>query len=154
MKKFTLSLALACALGVTAAEPGVTVVMHDGTVTSVPRSGIARINLAGTDVVVEQKDAGELSFPKADVARIVLSDESGIAATQTEAVAVYPLATPDVLTVAGLATPRRADIFSRSGATVFSDTLQPGTTTLSLSSLPADVYLLRLGDKTYKIVKL
>ena len=66
---------------------------------------------------------------------------------------VYPNPTADMLIIDGVTAKQEIAIYSLNGAKVLSSQSQEGTNTLHVSDLPNGVYLLKLANETFKLIK-
>ena len=66
---------------------------------------------------------------------------------------VYPNPTADMLIIDGVTAKQEIAIYSLNGAKVLSALSQDGTNTLHVSELPNGVYLLKLANETFKLIK-
>lgn len=66
---------------------------------------------------------------------------------------VYPNPTADMLIIDGVTAKQEIAIYSLNGAKVLSALSQEGTNTLHVSDLPNGVYLLKLANETFKLIK-
>jgi hypothetical protein len=66
---------------------------------------------------------------------------------------VYPNPTADMLIIDGVTAQQEIAIYSLNGAKVLSSQSQEGTNTLHVSDLPNGVYLLKLANETFKLIK-
>ena len=69
------------------------------------------------------------------------------------AIRVYPNPTADMLIIDGVTAKQEIAIYSLNGAKVLSSQSQEGTNTLHVSDLPNGVYLLKLANETFKLIK-
>lgn len=68
-------------------------------------------------------------------------------------VRVYPNPTADMLIIDGADAKQEIAIYSINGTKVLSAQSQEGTNTIQVAQLPNGVYLLRLADETFKLIK-
>lgn len=68
-------------------------------------------------------------------------------------VRVYPNPTADMLIIDGADAKQEIEIYSINGTKVLSAQSQEGTNTIQVAQLPNGVYLLRLADETFKLIK-
>lgn len=73
--------------------------------------------------------------------------------TTPSTIRVYPNPTADMLIIDGAAAEQEIAIYSLNGAKVLSTQSQEGTNTIQVSELPNGVYLLRLSNETFKLIK-
>lgn len=66
---------------------------------------------------------------------------------------VYPNPTADMLIIDGVTAKQEIAIYSLNGAKVLSSQSQEGTNTIQVSDLPNGVYLLKLANETFKLIK-
>ena len=66
---------------------------------------------------------------------------------------VYPNPTADMLIIDGVTAKQEIAIYSLNGAKVLSTQSQEGTNTIQVSELPNGVYLLKLANETFKLIK-
>ena len=66
---------------------------------------------------------------------------------------VYPNPTADMLIIDGADAKQEIEIYSINGTKVLSAQSQEGTNTIQVAELPNGVYLLRLADETFKLIK-
>ena len=66
---------------------------------------------------------------------------------------VYPNPTADMLIIDGADAKQEIEIYSINGTKVLSAQSQEGTNTIQVTQLPNGVYLLRLADETFKLIK-
>ena len=68
-------------------------------------------------------------------------------------ICVYPNPTADMLIIDGVTAQQEIAIYSLNGSKVLSTQSQEGTNTLHVSDLPNGVYLLKLANETFKLIK-
>ena len=68
-------------------------------------------------------------------------------------VRVYPNPAADMLIIDGADAKQEIAIYSINGTKVLSAQSQEGTNTIQVAQLPNGVYLLRLADETFKLIK-
>lgn len=68
-------------------------------------------------------------------------------------VRVYPNPAADMLIIDGVDAKQEIEIYSINGTKVLSAQSQEGTNTIQVAQLPNGVYLLRLADETFKLIK-
>lgn len=73
--------------------------------------------------------------------------------TTPSTIRVYPNPTADMLIIDGVTAKQEIAIYSLNGAKVLSSQSQEGTNTLHVSDLPNGVYLLKLANETFKLIK-
>ena len=73
--------------------------------------------------------------------------------TTPSTIRVYPNPTADMLIIDGVTAKQEIAIYSLNGAKVLSTQSQEGTNTIQVSELPNGVYLLRLSNETFKLIK-
>ena len=73
--------------------------------------------------------------------------------TTPSTIRVYPNPTADMLIIDGVTAKQEIAIYSLNGAKVLSTQSQEGTNTIQVSDLPNGVYLLRLSNETFKLIK-
>jgi hypothetical protein len=73
--------------------------------------------------------------------------------TTPSTIRVYPNPTADMLIIDGVTAQQEIAIYSLNGAKVLSSQSQEGTNTLHVSDLPNGVYLLKLANETFKLIK-
>lgn len=73
--------------------------------------------------------------------------------TTPSTIRVYPNPTADMLIIDGVTAKQEIAIYSLNGAKVLSALSQEGTNTLYVSELPNGVYLLKLTNETFKLIK-
>ena len=73
--------------------------------------------------------------------------------TTPSTIRVYPNPTADMLIIDGVKAKQEIAIYSLNGAKVLSTQSQEGTNTLHVSDLPNGVYLLKLANETFKLIK-
>ena len=73
--------------------------------------------------------------------------------TTPSTIRVYPNPTADMLIIDGVTAQQEIAIYSLNGAKVLSTQSQEGTNTIQVSELPNGVYLLRLSNETFKLIK-
>ena len=66
---------------------------------------------------------------------------------------IYPNPTADMLIIDGVTAKQEIAIYSLNGSKVLSTQSQEGTNTIQVSELPNGVYLLRLSNETFKLIK-
>lgn len=139
-----------------AAEPSVSVVDRQDNKSSTPRSEIARINLGSENVEIVKRNGETLSFDKAAIARILLSDsDTGIDEIYEgeSPVSVSPRMTEDIVNITGAEASTPYYLFDINGHLRISGRCMPDGTSLSLGAFDKGLYLLVVGESTYKIVK-
>ena len=73
--------------------------------------------------------------------------------TTPSTIRVYPNPTADMLIIDGVTAQQEIAIYSLNGSKVLSTQSQEGTNTIQVSELPNGVYLLRLSNETFKLIK-
>lgn len=153
---YSLAVSIGAVLTASAAEPAVSVVDRQDQKSSTARSDVARINLGATSVEIVKRNGEKLTFDKATIAKILLADkEAGIEEIRDaeSAISVYPRATDDIVNIAGTDGPMSYYLFDINGQLRMTGTCQPDGTQLSLATLNKGLYLLVVGEDTFKIVK-
>ena len=84
--------------------------------------------------------------------RLYVKTASSIDNTLAEKTIVWPLAVQNELNVS-LPVPSQVAVYSLTGELVKNVTLQQGTSTIGLTELPQGIYLVKAGDKVFRIVK-
>lgn len=73
--------------------------------------------------------------------------------TTPSTIHIYPNPTADMLIIDGVTAKQEITIYSLNGSKVLSTQSQEGTNTIQVSELPNGVYLLRLSNETFKLIK-
>lgn len=159
MNKKLLTLLLLAPIGLLnparATEPSVSVIDKDEGKSSIERSKVSRIYLNEEEVEIKLKDGTSLKFNKESISRILLGDteNAGIEETVRTNLTVYPLVTSDFLNINGCDDIEQYYLFDLNGHLCLSGTVTPEGKNISLSHLPAGLYLLVVENQTFKIVK-
>ena len=71
----------------------------------------------------------------------------------SSSIRVYPNPTADMLIIDGAKAKQEIEMYSLNGTKVFSAQSQEGVNTIHVAELPNGVYMLRLGNETFKLIK-
>lgn len=158
MRKRLLIYSLAFSLGgiltISATEPSVSVVDRQENKSSVPRSEISRINLGTGQVEIVKKNGDKLTFNKETIARILMADQnSGIEEVTESGISVSPRLTEDIVRIDGVTDAVCFYLFDLNGQLCLSGNCLSDGTELSLGAFKKGLYLLVVGEETFKIVK-
>ena len=128
----------------------------DGTDTAISTVGDLTVQHAytanGTYTVTVTASRHCLTSADSMAVTITLSDDNDIQANATQQMSVYPNPAANSVTVT-LATPSKAVLMSLDGREFWRQYIT-GTATISMHTLTAGIYLLRVGDTVKTIVKL
>lgn len=155
-RKLLIYLALSSAgcLSYAAADPPkVSVVSKDNVKTSIVRTDISKIDISSDKVKIIKHNGEEISFDKAAISKILLSEGiSGIVEVEDPQIRVYPYSTDDIIHVEGAKEGERYYLIGLNGHILQSGACHEDME-ISIGSQSNGVYLLVLGNNTYKIVK-
>lgn len=136
-----MSLAVAAALAASAqGGKGIVVMTADGTIHEAVLAEVSRIDIGADALTVHRADGSECTHAYADIDRVLIGAEtSGVDRVTVEA----ELTDGDTVTVTDI-----------NGRTVATGTVVDGTAEVSLSRLPAGIYLISSGNRpAVKIIK-
>ncbi len=156
-KRLFASLIMASCIAVTAmAQPKkMTVFFNNGNAAEATElSGIASLHFSDGNMLVKQKaDWKEKAIALAEILSVKFTDADDLVAAN-ELTKIIVTTTPDALYLIGYDStqPQPAALYSLSGATVYSAAAQTSTS-INISSLQKGIYILKLGNKSFKICK-
>lgn len=142
-----------CLLPSRAADPAVTVEDRSGNTTQVLKAEVQRINLNQGTVEIIRRNGERITFDRATIRRILTSDYLAVDEVEQSSVSVEPRMTTDIVRVEGLAEAAPYYLFDIGGQLRLAGTCTPDGAELSLGSFPSGLYLLVVGDETFKIIK-
>lgn len=149
---------LSCAIGslltVMASDPSVTVVPKQGSMSTVNRSEVSRINLNAGTVEIVRKNGDKLTFDKETISRILLADDgSGVEDISESGITVSPKMTQDIVKISGITEPTDFYLFDINGQTKLFGRCCQDVTEISIGAFQKGLYLLVVGQETFKIIK-
>lgn len=148
------ALALLTSLGAQADDTETWLVVEQGASHSpFAISGVQRVNFGDDALTVVEADK-ESAFDYTTVSRISFTqnEPSAIDKPATSSNTLKLSSNDGCLTVAGLDAPTQLSLYSQSGASVMQINGYQGAS-VSLSSLPNGIYVLKVNNQTFKIVK-
>lgn len=147
MKKILLSLVLAIALSGSASAYNYLTIATSTVESSVALAQVKKITFSGSDLVVTSTDGTETRVGLSTLDRLYFSDEP----TAVRAARQDGLSFRNGRVVAsgqGV-----LSVYNSSGAIVRQQTVGSSRTEVNIATLPAGIYIVRLGNQTIKIAK-
>ncbi|MBD5254291.1 MAG: T9SS type A sorting domain-containing protein [Barnesiella sp.] len=149
-----LAFGASCVLSASA-DKGVVVISTDGSQYEVTLADVNRIEIGSTALTLQSKSGSGETVSYSDIDRVLIGAE--VSAVQNiiapDEVAVWPTVTTDLLNVTGLTAGAPVTVVDIKGATVLRTVANEGVTTLSLSQLPAGLYIVTVNTQSVKIIK-
>lgn len=149
------AIVVGCAAARAEATVGVIVVKADGSNYELELAQVDRISFGASGVSLVSTSGETEEFAYADVDRIMLASPLSAIRDITSRgdIAVWPTAVHSTVNIAGAEPGTEVRVYSLGGSLVASGRCQDGTLSLDLSSAPAGVCIVAVGNHTVKIIK-
>ena len=140
-----------------ASAQGNSVVMlaKDGTTYELALDRVSTIDFKSTEVLLNGKGGEVKAMPYADIKKIIIgSDGAGLTElTANGEIAVWPSPTTGPLQITGVETGTRILAYDQKGILVASATAADTTVALDITNATTGIVVLKIGDKTVKVIK-
>lgn len=149
------AVSVGCAAAHAAETVGVIVVKADGSTYELELSAVDRIAFGTSGVAVVNTGGQSTEFVYADIDRIMLGKElTGISEISSGGdIAVWPSVVRNIINIAGAEPGTEVRVYSLDGALVAAGRCSDAALSLDLSSAPAGMCLVAVGNQTVKIIK-
>ena len=152
-----LLIALLFAFNLWADTPCLIVTKLDSSEAPVELANIQRLELYDMQIKILQKDNSESLINYSDIKSIVFDSRTltptSISQIPEDQISIYPNLDTNSIIITGLAEITSIQLYTISGVLVESYTVDPNSAEISMSKYSNDIYLLRVKNNTFKIVK-
>ena len=156
--KLLCSLAIGTACVLSAAAEGkkaVVVISTDGSQRQEVLDNVERIEIGATALTLKSVGGASETVDYTDIDRMIIGAEwTAIRSiTAPGEIAVWPVATTDIVNISGLTADTPIVVFDIKGATALQTVAAEGVTSISLGHLPSGAYVVTTGNRSVKISK-
>ena len=152
----SIALGTACVLGASAeGKKAVVVISTDGSQRQELLEDVDRIEIGATALTIKSVGGASETMDYNNIDRILIGAEWTAVQriTAPGEIAVWPIATTDIVNISGLEAGTPVNVFDIKGAVAANAVATGEITSLSLGQLPSGVYVVTAGNQSVKIIK-